>query len=80
MASAPCGVEAPLFCSGDVSGLRSMACLLPIYLFTKVGPLAHPQGAKQGSWGPKQTEGNTNFMVVTAMACHARVLLVAAVP
>jgi hypothetical protein len=25
------------------------------YLFTKVGPLAHPQGAKQGSWGPKQS-------------------------
>jgi hypothetical protein len=34
--------------------------LLPIYLFTKVGPLAHPLGAKQGSWGPKQPERNTN--------------------
>jgi hypothetical protein len=31
---------------------------LSSYLVTKVGPLAHPQGAKQGSWGSNQTEKN----------------------
>jgi hypothetical protein len=32
---------------------------LPIYLFTKVGLLAHPQGSKQGSWGANQTDHST---------------------
>jgi hypothetical protein len=37
----------------------------PDGLITKVGPLAHPQGAKQGSWGPKQTGKTTNRKLQT---------------